>query len=334
MSKFDREGNLWVLLTLTGSFTSDSQFRGWCLRITPEGKAIPTCSGVRSPGGIGDEREGGNVLQRKPGTVERRGRAAPPGAGNISGTSDRQQVVLARSQHGNAAARPDRRKSRIYIEAAENFRVSPARRFSSRTRKLGQSQSGIICDMSGGKFGPFEHQMFCSRSASQQHRPIRSAGREGTLPGRCFPFREGFASGIVPMIQAPDGSFFVGGTNRGWGSVGPKPFALERLVWTGKVPFEMYNVKLAHDGFDITFTEPVDKAAAGTVASYKMNTFRYIYRSEYGSPEVDPTTPTIKSATVSDDGKGASGSRRPADRRNSRTAHRRRPFSGRSAAAA
>ena len=52
MSKFDREGNLWVLLTLTGSFTSDSQFRGWCLRITPDGKAIPTCSGIRSPGGI------------------------------------------------------------------------------------------------------------------------------------------------------------------------------------------------------------------------------------------------------------------------------------------
>ena len=65
----------------------------------------------------------------------------------------------------------------------------------------------------------------------------------------------------------------------------------------------MYNVELTHDGFDVTFTDPVDKASAGNVASYKMNTFRYIYRSEYGSPEVDPTTPTIKSATVSADGK-------------------------------
>ncbi len=27
--------------------------------------------------------------------------------------------------------------------------------------KLGQSQSGIVCDMSDGKFGPFERQMFC-----------------------------------------------------------------------------------------------------------------------------------------------------------------------------
>ncbi len=127
---------------------------------------------------------------------------------------------------------------------------------------------------------------------------------KGRYQGVCFPFREGFASGIVPMIQAPDGSFFVGGTNRGWGSVGPKPFALERLVWTGKVPFEMYDMKLTPDGFDITFTEPVDKATAGDVANYKMTTFRYIYREAYGSPEVDQTTcQRSRSATVSADGK-------------------------------
>src|SRR5579863_8487491 len=52
MSKFDKDGNLWVLLTLTGSFTSDARFRGWCLRVRPDGTILPTCSGIRSPGGI------------------------------------------------------------------------------------------------------------------------------------------------------------------------------------------------------------------------------------------------------------------------------------------
>lgn len=28
-SKFDRDGNMWVVLCLTGSFTSDTEFRGW-----------------------------------------------------------------------------------------------------------------------------------------------------------------------------------------------------------------------------------------------------------------------------------------------------------------
>ena len=49
-SKFDRDGNLWVVLCLTGSFSSEALFRGWCLRVTPEGKVIPTSSGIRSPG--------------------------------------------------------------------------------------------------------------------------------------------------------------------------------------------------------------------------------------------------------------------------------------------
>ncbi len=57
-SRFDKEGNLWVVLCLTGSFTSESKFRGWCLRITPDGKMIPTCSGIRSPGGIAMNADG------------------------------------------------------------------------------------------------------------------------------------------------------------------------------------------------------------------------------------------------------------------------------------
>src|SRR5205823_2034910 len=51
-SKFDKDGYMWVVLCLTGSFTSDVEYRGWCFRVSPEGKAIPTASGIRSPGGI------------------------------------------------------------------------------------------------------------------------------------------------------------------------------------------------------------------------------------------------------------------------------------------
>ncbi len=79
--------------------------------------------------------------------------------------------------------------------------------------------------------------------------------------------------------------------------------ASERLVWTGKVPFEIFDMKLTKDGFDLTFTEPIDKAIAGDVASYKMSSFRYIYQESYGSPEVDQANQTIKSATVGADGK-------------------------------
>ena len=91
----------------------------------------------------------------------------------------------------------------------------------------------------------------------------------------------------MPVRFGKDGSLFVGGTNRGWGSRGPKPFAIERLVWTGKVPFEIHEMHAKPDGFELTFTKPIDPATAGKVESYKMKTFTYIYQAEYGSPEVD-----------------------------------------------
>ena len=54
----DKDGNVWVVLCLTGSSGAKSDWRGWCVRVTPDGKMIPTTSGIRSPGGIGFNIEG------------------------------------------------------------------------------------------------------------------------------------------------------------------------------------------------------------------------------------------------------------------------------------
>ena len=43
-SKFDPEGNMWVVLCLTGSFSSKVPYRGWCVRVSKDGKMIPTAS--------------------------------------------------------------------------------------------------------------------------------------------------------------------------------------------------------------------------------------------------------------------------------------------------
>jgi hypothetical protein len=55
------------------------------------------------------------------------------------------------------------------------------------------------------------------------------------------------------------------------------------------------------DGFELTFTQPVDAAAAGDIASYKLSTYTYIFQASYGSPEVDQTTPTITKAEIAAD---------------------------------
>ena len=54
-----------MVLCLTGSFDSKVPFRGWALRITPDGRTIPTTSGVRSPGGIGFDCTGNVTVMRQ-----------------------------------------------------------------------------------------------------------------------------------------------------------------------------------------------------------------------------------------------------------------------------
>ncbi len=164
--------------------------------------------------------------------------------------------------------------------------------------EMGQSAAGVVCDLSGGKFGPFSEQMFV---VDQTHSTVMRVALEkvqGHYQGACFPFLKDFGSGNVGVEMSPSGSMFVGGTNRGWGSRGTKPFALERVDWTGKTPFEIKTMKAIPGGFELELTEPCDEATASELKSYSMKTFTYQYRSQYGSPEVDHTTPTIRSAKV------------------------------------
>jgi hypothetical protein len=125
---------------------------------------------------------------------------------------------------------------------------------------------------------------------------------DGKYQGACFPFRKGFDSGSLALEYAADGSMFVYGTDRGWGARGGKSYALQRLIWTGKVPFEIQEMRVKPDGFELTFTEPVDIRTAADPASYSLETYTYIYQSEYGSPEVDKTKPAIKSIAINADG--------------------------------
>ncbi len=300
-SKFDRDGNLWVALCLTGSFTSDAKFRGWALRITPDGKTIPTCSGLRSPGGIGMNAEGAMFYTENQGPWN--GACAlkhlKPGAflGNPSGLKWFDESGLP----GPKPAEP-KSGSRMAVEAKKIPELLPPAVYFPYPR-MGQSASGIVCDTTGGKFGPFTNQMFVGDQSASTVMRVALEKVNGRYQGACFPFRSGFASGNLAMLLTPDGSLFVGGTNRGWGSRGSKPFALERLNWNGKIPFEIDTMHARPDGFELTFTLPVDKETAGDPKSCTMRTHTYIYQADYGSPEVDETNPTIDKVTVSDDGK-------------------------------
>ena len=83
---------------------------------------------------------------------------------------------------------------------------------------------------------------------------------------------------------------------------GIKPFALDRVRWTGKLPFEMQQVQITPEGFRIRFTQPADRQSVRDPAHYQIATFTHIYHAGYGGPEVDATHPAVREVRLSTDG--------------------------------
>jgi hypothetical protein len=169
-------------------------------------------------------------------------------------------------------------------------------------RKAGQSATDVCLDASGGRFGPFAGQFFVGEFTQASIHRVFLEEIDGEYQGAVFPFRAGFASAVLRLGQAPDGSMYAGLTNRGWSSLGPAAYGLERLVWTGLTPFEIRAIRALPDGFELEFTLPVDRDTAGRPGSYALSSHTYLYHSKYGSDEIDPRALTVTGATVSADG--------------------------------
>ena len=298
-SRPDKDGNIWTVLCLTGSGGASSDFRGWCLRIAPDGRMIPTCSGVRSPGGIGENHLGDMFYcdNQGPWNGSSSLKHLKPGGfvGNPTGNKyyELTDAIGQRPADPESGSRIDTERRRI-PELVPPACVLPH-------GAMGQSPAGIACDISGGKFGPFKNQLFIAEQTKSCIQRVFLEKVNGVYQGACFPFLKGFGSGNVSVRFAPDGSLFTGGTNRGWGSTGRKPHALERVDWTGETPFEILEMKAAKDGFILSFTQEVDPETAGDPASYSMDCYTYIYQSRYGSPVVDKTNPQITDVAVAPD---------------------------------
>ena len=123
----------------------------------------------------------------------------------------------------------------------------------------------------------------------------------GVYQGACYPFRQGFATGLIGGALTERGQIFVGGSKRGWPR-GLASHALQRLYWTGKVPFEIHSMRVKPDGFELRFTAPVDAVTARDLRGYTLETFTHHYYGAYSGPEIEQADQRIVSATPSADG--------------------------------
>ena len=299
-SKPDKEGNIWVTLCLSKSYHSWVPFRGWCVKITPEGKTIPVCSGIRSPCGIGLNEHDVMFYAESQGPWNGSCSLKVLEPGGFMGHPASFNWYELAPELGEAPVKPNT-PSRMEVERKRVKELVPYA-VVFPYKRMGRSISGFMVDRTGGKFGPFENQIFIGDFSLGVVMRATTEKVNGVWQGACYPFREGFDTGLLAVQFTPDGNLIAGGTNRGWPVRGPKAYAVQRLDWTGLVPFEIKEVKAKPTGFELTFTKPVDPTIAADPKTYQLKTFTHMYRQGYGSPEVDQTEPTATAATVSEDG--------------------------------
>lgn len=301
-SKPDPQSNIWVALGLSASYHSHNLLRGWAVKVTPDGRTIPVASGLRSPAGVGANAEGEMFV------IESQG----PWNGCCSLKHLKQGAFLGHPASYNwypyvegmktPAIEPDS-NSRMGIEKKRiKELIPPAVRFPYI--KMGRSISGFRLNQTGGKFGPFENQIFLGDYTLSIILRATTEQVNGVWQGACYPFREGLATGIMNVEFTPNGQLVAGGftTNLQWPVRGTEPFALQRIDWNGAVPFEIKEIKIKPDGFLIHFTQPVNREVAAKAEVYDISTYTHIYHASYGSPEVDQTTARVIRAEPSSDG--------------------------------
>lgn len=272
---------------------SETPWRGWIVRITPDGKFEPFASGFRQANGFALSPDGELFVTDNQGDYK-------PSTGLLH--------VAQGDFHGHAAGlkwEPGYDASKITTETLWRRLKTPAVVFPHGP--MGVSPGEPVWDLSGGKFGPFAGQVF---TGDYSRLVIRSSLEKiaGAWQGACFPFLgrnetsahvsgDKLKSGITRAAFAPDGSLYLGAT-AGWGA---GEDGLQRITWDGLTPPEVRDIKLTDRGFALTFTQPLSAATIAQPQNYELNRFRYYYHVKYGSPWVDEARVAVKEVRAAAD---------------------------------
>lgn len=264
-------------------------WRGWLVKVTPQGEFVPWATGFRSPNGLGFSPEGELFVTENQGEYFGANPVQHISRGVFFGFPTGLFWDQSVTQDPFAISLPelDRRRKLSALQLPYG--------------PMGQSITQPLWDLTGGKFGPFGGQMFVGDQTKCTIMRCVLEKVDGEYQGVAFPFRAGFQCGNNRIAFAPDGSLYAGQTDRGWGSIGGRPYGLQRLVWTGEVPMEIQTMKLTQKGFDLVFTKPVNPQTARDPSIYSLEHFHYHYHRLYGSPQVANTPVPVQSVNISED---------------------------------
>lgn len=274
-------------------------YRGWVMRLAPDGNLHPYASGFRSPNGIGFDAEGNLFV------TDNQSDWVPTGA-------------LYHVQEGKFYGHP---ASLVWTDAWKNrdpFNARVSELDSMRTRAavlfphgiMANSPSQPIANITKGKFGPFTGQLFIGEINRDRILRVMLEKVGGEFQGACIPFIDGH--GLHPgnnrLAFDADGNLWVGQVGFG-GWLPDSVSGIQKIRFNGKLPMEVQMMSLTTTGFELTFTKQPDKKSVLNHSNFKLRRYRYEYKKKDikegidVAPQVDVKELTVTSIDLSNDQK-------------------------------
>lgn len=291
----DDDGNFYVGLNVAffepkwWHGKSTVPYRGWVLRIAPDGTTTPVASGFRSPCGLGRNIEGDIFITDNQGDWLPAGPIFHLQPGRFYGhpaSLDWTEEYRASQTLASDTVPPDRERAPAAVWLPY---------------KWSRSAGNLVADDTGGAFGPFGGQLFVAELTNGMIVRTQLEKVRGEYQGACFLFRQGIGS-AARVRFAPDGTLLVGMTNRGWGGLPPGD-GIARVRWNGQPLMEMREVHLDREGLEILLTLPMADDVQLSPANVALTQYDYNYWWEYGSPEQNMTEVEVTGVTLTPDRK-------------------------------
>jgi len=222
---------------------------GQVFRISAEGKMEFVASGFRAPNGMGVGPDGEVLI------TDNHGEWVPAS----------KLVVLEPGAFYGAHADPAGELEGVTPETPPVVWLP--------TGEAGNSPSQPACFPSG----PYAGQILLGDVTYGGLQRVFMEKVNGIWQGAVFRFTQGLEAGVNRICFGPDGDIYLGEIGiDGWSQPGKKTFGLQKLSYTGRPTFEMKAIRILRAGFEIEFTEPLDKGQGEKPQDYDIEQWFYL----------------------------------------------------------
>lgn len=259
-------------------------YRGWVMKIDKQFNVTPFASGFRSPNGIAlDAKDRLYVTENQGDWV-----ASSPLYHVEEGKHYGHPASLVWTKGWNSG-----NPFELSVAKLDSLREKPTIIFPHNL--LANSPTQPILIKNNPKLKDFEGQFIVGEMSSERLLRVMLEEVNGVMQGAATIFIEGqgLRKGNNRLVFSPNGDLWIGQADHGW--LGDR--GIQRVRFTGKPAFEVKDIKIKKDGFELNFTQEVAEEAILPIDSLvKIRRYTYHYHKKYGSDQINVATIAIKKA--------------------------------------